>query len=255
MLSTAIAILALSGNGLPQEQTAPGLISKMLARYHDAKTLVGTIRLTVSAQNQSVTMDTAVQFELPSKLYIKQQKNVANPNPEQLSSWLVTSDGKNFTYDAPVVNTSLGHTNRGTRLGESVYNRNYNITNDVRSIYVAAGQSLGDRSMPLDIAIGRREDLVYRRNQWVNYTLGGTKEIGGKTAYLVTGDYRDYAGAPSSGVYQMAITADGDLLQYVEKTKIALDSQGAQTVTLTNQWDVNLIVNGKVDPALFKVVI
>jgi len=256
MLTSAIAILALGGGHLsPQQPEAKDLLAKMMARYHDAKTLVGKIHLTVSAQNQSVSMDTVVQFELPSKVYIKQQKNVANPDPDQPNTWLVTSDGRNFTYDAPIVANSLGHTTRGTRLGESVFNATYNITNDVRSIYLAAGKSLGDRSMPLDVAIGRKEDLVYRRNQWVDYNVTGQKEVNGKTAYIVSGNYRDYASAPSTGVYQIVLTAEGDILQYVEKTKIALDSQGSQVVTLTNQWDVDLTVNGKVDPLLFKVVI
>jgi hypothetical protein len=42
----------------------------------------------------------------------------------------------------------------------------------------------------------------------------------------------------------------------VEETNVAVGEGGnVQTVRITSQWDVNLVVGGKVDPSLFKVVL
>jgi len=254
MMLTNVLALTLSLAAPHQEApTAKQLVEKMLVRYNSATTVAGTIHLTVAAGNNSASMDTALQFERPAKLYISQHKNVANPDPDQPNRWLVTSDGKSFSYDAPFDENSLLHTAAGTRLKEDIYNKRNGITSDIGSIYLAAGKSLGDRSMPLDIAISRLDDLKFRRNQWVPpYNVISQKEIRGKTAYIVQGDYRDYAGVQPTGIFQMAITADGDLLQYVQKQKLQIDGHA---IELTSQWDVDLKVNGPVDATLFKVVI
>ena len=109
--------------------------------------------------------------------------------------------------------------------------------------------------MPLDIAIAGRTDLVYRRAQWVNYAATGSREFNGKQATIITGDFRQYAGAPTSGKYQMAITAEGDLVQYIEQMTVAVEQgDNPRTMRITSQWDVSLVPNGKVDPSLFKVI-
>jgi hypothetical protein len=110
--------------------------------------------------------------------------------------------------------------------------------------------------MPLDMAISNRDDLVYRRAQWATYRIIGTKTLSGRQARLVGGDFRPYSGADVIGKYQMAITDEGDLLQYVEESHVAVgEGAGAQTVRITSQWEVDLKVGAVVDPTLFKVVI
>ena len=102
MLSIGIAIaLTLVGQDQSKSPAAKVLIEKMMNRYYSAQTLTGTIKLTVSTEAGSASLDTVLQYERPAKLYIRQQKNVANPDPGQPSKWLVTSDGTSFSYDIP----------------------------------------------------------------------------------------------------------------------------------------------------------
>jgi hypothetical protein len=54
----------------------------------------------------------------------------------------------------------------------------------------------------------------------------------------------------------MAITSEGELLEYAEIMNVATtQGQGANFVKVLSTWDVNLKVNGTVDPALFKVIV
>jgi len=254
MLSLGIAVVVLLvGQGGAETPTAKSLIEKMMNRYHSAQTVVGKVRLTVSTQSGSASMDTELQYERPSKLYMMQKKNVAAPDPTQPSHWLVTSDGSTFSYNIPNDRYDAAP---GVRLVEPVANPRVKTVHTIGSIYAAASKSIGDRSMPLDIAIANRSDLIYRRAQWATYTLSGSKEIAGKMAHVVSGSFRPYAGAEVIGKFQMAITDEGDLLQYIEETNVAVgDGANAQTVRITSQWDVTLAVGAKVDPALFKVVL
>jgi len=254
MLSIGIAIaLTLVGQDQSKSPAAKVLIEKMMNRYYSAQTLTGTIKLTVSTEAGSASLDTVLQYERPAKLYIRQQKNVANPDPGQPSKWLVTSDGTTFSYDIP---NHKYESAPGLRLAEPVSNPRVKTVHTVATIYSAASKSIGDRSMPLDIAISGRDDLLYRRAQWLTFKVIGNKEVAGRPVSLVGGDYRPYAGAEAIGKYQMAITPEGDLLQYVEETNVAVGEGGnVQTVRITSQWDVNLVVGGKVDPGLFKVVL
>jgi hypothetical protein len=251
MIGSLIAVVALIPSG--QGPTAKQLVEKMLGRYFGANTLVGQIKLTVATNAGSASLSTNLQFEKPAKLYLYQQKLVSNPDPDQPSRWLVTSDGSMFSYNVP---NDKYYSAPGLRLVEPVVNQRAHVTSDYRAIYAAASKSLGDRSMPLDIAISRLDDLKYRRNQWATMSVTGQKDVGGIRAYLVSGDYRDYLGAKVTGKYQMAITEEGDLLQYAEDTHIAVgEGANTQTVEVINTWDVSLKVNAAVDPALFKVVV
>ena len=253
MLTQAIAILAVCASPVQEAPTTKQLIEKMLLRYYNAKTVTGKIRLTVNAEGNSASLDTAVQYERPAKLYIFQQKDVANPEPGQPWKWLVTSDGNSFSYNVPNDRYPSAPT---LRLAEPVMNPRLKFTHDIGTIYAASSKSIGDRSTPLDIAIAAKTDLAYRRGQWVNYAAIGEKEIGGQHAFLVGGSYRQAAGGPVMGTYQMAITAEGDLLQYVEKSRFAIgNGGGTREVWITSQWDVALAVNGAVNASLFKVIL
>ncbi|MBC8063287.1 MAG: hypothetical protein H7Y17_00530, partial [Chlorobia bacterium] len=164
-----------------------------------------------------------------------------------------TSDGNKFSYQ---IENSSYHRAPGLRLTEPVANPRVGVTHTLASIYAASSKSIGDRSTPLDIAISAPGDLVYRAGQWgKGYGKEGKKEINGKSAFLVGGEFRPYAGAEATGRYHMAITEGGELLEYIEVIKVAVgDGPNPQIVEVTSRWDVNLIINGKVDPSLFRVV-
>lgn len=254
MLTPAVVLLAVFANPTTQEPQAKDLIQKMLAAYHGAKTLTGTVNLTVTAEGAgSATLNSTLQYERPGKLYLFQRKNVVNPDPDQPVQWLVTSDGSKFSYQVP---NDRYQSSPGLRLVEPVDNPRVGVVHNIGTIYTASSKSIGDRSMPIDIAIADRNDLVYRRGQWINYAPKGQKEIRGRAGTIIGGDLRGYAGGPQTGSYQMVITHEGELLQYVEVVTVkAGEDRNAPEVKITSLWDVDLKINGKVDPALFKVIV
>jgi hypothetical protein len=214
------------------------LVGKMLAFYNDAKSLTGRITLTQSANGVSGTVETFLQFEAPNKLYIRQQKSTGDR-----PVYLVVSNGKRFAYDSPIRD--------GKRLVEEV-NPDPRVVFTYREIYAAASAGLADRSTPLDIAIGRREDLAFLRNQWATVTHKGMAKYGEESVHVISGDWRPYREANAEGQYRMYITETGELRQFALAETIR--PAGGQPIQAMSTWNVKLTKNGKPDPALFNTV-
>jgi hypothetical protein len=240
-MSPLIALCLLVAQPAPAASPTPAeVVSRMLARYAAANTLTGTIRFVQSAQGSSLQIDTRIQYDrAAAKLYIRQVR--AGPSAD---SWLVVSDGRIFTYDTPVGFDDP----RGKRLYERL-DQGGGVVLDLGGVYAASTLSLGDRSLPLDVAIGRIEHLRFRRNQWVNLTFGPSPAEGVR---VVRGDWREYGEAPVSGTFEMWIDADGDLVRYVQRDSITVQ-QPPQTLMVVSDWTVNLTVGGAPDPALFVI--
>lgn len=245
MLTTVALSLALALQGqVPQEApTAGAVISKMLAHYTGASSLVGQIRLTVTAMKVSSTLDTIVQFEKPSFVFVRQ---FAEATPTDVR--LIVSDGKHFSYNMKPIFGSP----KGDRLIEAV-NQN-GIIQTCQDIFGAGAQGLKDRNLPLDLAFGKRADLQYRRNQWATHEMLGHEQVGGVDTYVIGGDWREYATALVTGTYKMWITDAGDLLKYQETGLVLPNPEvagqlGAQQVTST--WDVDLKIGAQTDHTLF----
>jgi hypothetical protein len=260
MLTTLALAIAFVQPAPQQVNPASQLVSKMLAYYTDAQSLTGTILYTATDGQGKVQLQTTLQFERPSKLYIRQSK------PGGGQQWLVTSDGKYFSYDAPghLLGVRQGsglvtgvEGSRTTRLVEKV--QQIDGVLDVGRIYaVAAYASLGDRSVPLDVAIGRKEDLKHDVLMWMTVESGGKVQVNGVDANLVKGGWRPYgdmkaANGQPPGLYEMIITDDGKLLRYQVEQWIAAD-RGTPPFKLRETWDVDLTVNGKANSSLFKLV-
>lgn len=235
----------------PQGNQAAQLVSQMLAYYNNAKTLTGTIQMTQTAGSRQATVSTVIQAEWPSKLYLRQELKAAFGS----DSWLVTSDGMVFSYDPP---SEL----EGKRLAEPVDHATG--SHDIRSIYAATVKSIYDRSTPLDIVIGRMEDLRYRNYQWVNVVVQGEAQIGEDKVTVVGGQWREYGQAPASGTYTMAIDGQKRLRQFTLKESLEVGNEvlivkgqrprNPTIQQITTVWDVNVIKDGPVKPELFKVV-
>lgn len=238
----AIAVAMAPGFAAPAAQgdgaSAASILTKMFARYGDAKTLKGTIVLTQSIGNQGGQLKTDIQFEYPSKLYLRQEKEFVKKE-----TWLVTSDGKHFSYAAPY------GPGKGQRLIEPIRLAT-GTTLTVRDIYAAVTASIGDRSAPLDLAISRKEDLNYLRGQWASLTLDGAKDLNGEEVYAISGNWREYQTAPVSGRFQIFVSKEGDLKRYAIEESVKLDN----SYRVVSVWEVNLKINGEVDDKLFKLV-
>jgi hypothetical protein len=274
MLATLAVSLAFVGGSpvIAGQGAASQLVSKMLKYYYDANSLTGTITLTASDGQGQAQMTTYVQFEKPSKLFIRQVKGGNHP-----MQWLVTSDGKLFSYDAPESSlgsqpsTQIGTLGaRGRRLTERVRQMlpDQFVTDasgrqvakwgdfDVRQIYAVAAPSMGDRSAPLDIAIGRIEDLSHDKLTWMTVESNGKATVNGVEGTVIVGKWRPYGDASSDpaqapGQYQMVISDEGKLLRYMILQFVGPPDH---YYTLRETWDLDLTLNGKPDESLFRVV-
>lgn len=236
---TLIAAIAIC---TPDQQTPGAVLSQMLAKYSAAKTLSGTILLTQGSEQESGQISTSLQYERPAKLYLRQEKKTADRR-----TWLITSDGKHFSYDKPNQASDYG----AGRLVEAIVSAAGTLK--LGDIYaVGAGKSLPDRSAPLDIAIGRREDLEFIRGQWANLSTEPARELDGRTVNSIVGDWREYGTAAITGRFQFLITPEGEMKRYTIVEKIVINGN---IVTITSRWDIDLKIDGPVDPKLFKVVL
>ncbi|MBS1705752.1 MAG: hypothetical protein JST40_07755 [Armatimonadetes bacterium] len=235
--------LTLAGLMLAQEQpagepkiSAGQAISKMIALYHEKKSMAGTIILRQTFGNVAVEVETRFQYERPSKLYIRQVKRASDPDQA-----LVTSDGVRFTYDAPKATAA-----EGRRLTETV-KQGIDVL-DYQRIYAAASACLIDRSAPLDLAISRLEDLKYLRNQWASIDNMVERESG----YIINGKWRAYGNASVSGSYQIGLSKDFELTQYQIVEPMTFPNQPTQN--MVSEWKVNIKPDAAVDASLFRVV-
>jgi hypothetical protein len=211
----------------------------MLARYSAAKTVDGTIVLRQTAGSVSVGVETTLRYERPARLSLRQVRRSAEPR-----TWWVTSDGKTFSYDAPPETAPRP----GQRLIERVLP---GMT--IGDLYAAASRSLGDRSAPLDIAIGRPEHLRFLTRQWATMAFAADRKLGEDRVRVIAGRWREYGDAAVTGTFEMWVEPDGTLRRYVLRETIAPDPRlGPQQVTST--WDVNLRIGVSIDPDAFKVI-
>jgi hypothetical protein len=243
-----IALIALALFAQQPATPQPGqLVSAMLAKYSAAQTLAGTVKLTVTAGGQSAALDSQVQFQRPNLFFLRQIQ--ATP---QRREWLVVADGKEFSYPMPVdlivdpserLRESMRMVDRVTREVRLL---------DIRDVYAAASRSIKDRSAPLDIAVGRTEDLRFLSHQWATLRYVGRRELRGRTVHVVGGDWREYDTAPVNGAYEIWITDDHQIVRYVLQGDVAPAASGqAQAFRTLGIWDVDFQIDAKPDPALF----
>lgn len=246
LIVTLLGLAAVGSAQQPQQQQRPSasaLVTKVLAYYSGAQSLAGTIRFTQTAQSKAVVIDTVLQFERPSKLYIRQELTAF-----EKMVWLVVSDGTNFSYNTP--DNLPGATNL-PRLVEQVAQNG--LTLDVPKIYKAAASSIGDRSAALDIAIGHPEDLKSLTYQWATLEARGRVQIGGEELELVTGKWRPYGTAPASGQFEMYMALSGELRRYTVVENVSPEGANGAVFEIRSVWDVNIKIGAKPDPALFRI--
>lgn len=258
-----LASLYLAALGPVQADPAQ-LISKMFAYYYDAKSMAGKIKFTQAFQNRVATVDTQFQFEWPAKVYIKQ--NMTGPAGQD--RWLVTGDGEGFSYDSPRIVAEK----QPTRLYEPVqyippapkYKQDLVLPkpapHDVRTIYRAVCLTVGDRSLPLDLAFGRKEDLSYMRGQLATLRYKGEDELNGVKCHVVNGIWKDHPGTDEErGKYELWITEGGELKRFSRSEFVSFKAEQKATAPviegeIISVWDVNITKDSGIDPALFKVV-
>jgi len=251
---TALVAIAVMGQGAAKQSPA-SYVSKMLARYYGLSSLTGTMHCSQTALGMSLDSETIIQYQMPNLLYIKQSMG----GPEPAMSRIV-SNGNRFLYSIPqdtkATLFAMGPDSLGSELVENVVQNQDGAqkTMSVGDIYVVGEGGLPlHPAPPLNIAINRKPDLKAFADQLATVEDQGTVQIDGHQAHLIGGDWRQYAVAPVSGTYQLAINEDGDLLRYITKeTVFDPRAPGMKPTEVTTTWTVNLTVNGAVNPNLFK---
>jgi hypothetical protein len=224
--------------------------------------MVGTIAMRQQlGENRKASISTRLQFEFPAKIYIRQDMEVQTPNDHWTRSWLVTGDGVGFSYNPPEAGIESRNRNR---LYETVEFKQPKANKkeftlppkpplDVRGIYGVITKSIGDRTLPIDVAFGRTEDLRFIRNQLLNVKFEGPESVNGVECSKITGEWRESALVEKSGYYNIWITASGELKRFARKELVTVPNGPSGDVITV--WEVDLKKNAKPDPELFKVIL
>lgn len=236
------------------------VIGAMFKHYAEAKTGEGTITYTFAAGGQSMKAITKVAFERPSKLLI--HTAVQGGSRKQ---WVVTSDGKLMTYDAPPTGLKSG----GDRIMDNVVMLD-GKSMPVGRILAIARPGMGDASAPLDIITADNINLAYLRGQWAELkevkesesarTFGGawrTEDAvefkgsdirgGGTSSVQITKTAQSWN---IQGTWSITVDKSFNITRYATRQLITAPS--GESVEVESFWDVDVKLGGSVDSSLFK---
>lgn len=218
--------------------SASDVVSKMISRYHDAQTLKGTTKTTIELGNEKLVVNSVIQIQRPGKMYLRQDV------PSQNASFVVTSDGKEFSYQKPI-DTASTDRNPKSRLVEDFMPKM-----GLGDIYRAAAQSLAERSAVLDLLISDIRDLRALRDQWATIELTGKVDLKGTEVYRIVGKWRLNKQSEVSANFGLFVTPEGDLKKYVIDQFPTADVDG----TVTRSFEVDIQLGADLDPKLFAVL-
>jgi hypothetical protein len=222
--------------------TPAGLISNMFAYYTSAVTLAGSIRMTQEAQGRAVVTDTDVQFVRPNRIYVRQSEHGGEGR-----SFLLTSDGQTFSYDKPKDIQGPARCVEYTRTAYQLL--------DLSDIYTATLNSIVDPSPILNVAIGRKPDLIRLTGQLLDYRIVGSYKDGSDTIYQIAGQYATAPNHPVAGKYQIDVSETGAFRRFVIKQYYAVPGHANMPpVEVTTTWVSTLQVDAKTNDSLFKTV-
>jgi len=250
VITAAIALLI----GIQGSQQASGdqaklspsqILSKMFAHYAEAKSAVGTIKMTQTAVNTSVHITTDLQFERPSLIFLRQVRDGSLPH-----QWYLTSDGKEFSYDHPS-NRDPGLYGK-RRMVEYVTQHSQSLT--VSDFLNAATYSLGDMNPMIISAIGSKEALKKLIGQWATLNYEGRITVDGQIAQRIVGQYRETSIGPIAGQFEADISETGDFMKYVLRQRMMFPKLDKEAIEVTTTWESSLKVDATTDKALYKVV-
>lgn len=241
-MTTIFAIATLFA--FPQSAAPDGkaTFEKMLEKYYNAKTLKGTIEFnqTVEGVGKS-TIATTVQVQQPNLLYLEQRKTTGAQK-----TFRAISDGKTLGHTAPVFDSE-----------KMIY---ADAPTTLSGLIDSFAPLMLDRQLATSLAVYSPFEVVTFTKPIKNLKLDQEVTINGQSAWRLVADYGIGVGGPATSdraAYAKAwffVSKNHDFLGMVYQETLQT-KQGNRTVhyQLTNQWIVNLTVDGAVDSALFKV--
>jgi len=233
--------------------TAAELLGLVIERYHNARTISGTIVNTQSADGvRPLTINTSFQFRRPAHLFIQQTTPDARRLPP--GKWIITSDGDEFSYSRPF--NPAEPDNPLLRISEKVIVRGEIL--QVGDILLAARTGLGDRQCPiLDIVCSNTDALKFLRGTWKSMTEAPEQVFKGQKCRVIEGQYAANPALLPTGTYKIFISQGFDLVHYEITEKFGAldpDSKRQMEISYTLAWDANLTINGPVQEKLFTVL-
>ena len=257
-------------------QPAQGLkssevISKVLAKYAEAKTGVGEFVMTQTTQGKKVSIKSELQFERPSKIFLHQSSETVAPN-----DWLLISDGINFGYDAPG-NQARKRLFEPVAVVESATGNKKVLK--VHSLYLASKRSLGDNLNPfIEFATQSAGDdqsvkgFLTRLHNFAAvpaektladgtavYSIGGTMYFGNPILDADGKPKMDDKGNPvfdGAGRFEMSVTKDFSLAQFRTTEQVSLTDTATNlptTAIIVTTWTGKLQVDGPTANGIFTV--
>lgn len=107
--------------------------------------------------------------------------------------------------------------------------------------------------MPMDILVAHPSYLKDFKTRLLRLELGDKVQVRGIDGYNLKGQLKPL-GMVGGADFEMVLSADGDLLRYVEKFSMGGGKASEAPVTVVSVWDVDAKVDGKLDRNLFRVV-
>jgi hypothetical protein len=249
LLTVAIALLTLVQ--APQQDTSDGvklspsqIMAKMFEHYSSAKTISGSIKMTQTALNQVLHIQTDLQFDRPNLIYLHQVRDGAHQN-----QWFLTSDGKEFSYDRP------GDLDPGLRKRFVEYAKQHDTSLTLGDFLVAASHSVGDLNAMVESAIASTTALKKLTAQWATLVYRGRFTLDGKSVSGMSGQFRQSAISPVTGDFEAYINDDGDFVKYVLHQRFGFPEVSKQPIDVTTVWESTLKVNAATNPTLYKVIL
>ncbi len=241
MTFALVAFAALLPSQPPAEPTAAELIAAAFKHYYDAKSLYGRIHLTESAANYTISVDTDLAYERPSKLYINQRRSGNNP-----AQWLAVSDGNIFSYNKPQ------SVHGPARFREPVVQADGRVQT-VPEMYAALRKgSIEDYSPVLDMAIANPDLLAALKAHWLSMHRAGTAKVRDQDVNVIAGEFAPVSGQGAAGQFEMDLSPAGDVLRYTRKSRYAVPQHPGQTIDVIDNWEAELKVNVPVDPKIYR---
>ena len=250
MITTVIALLV--GLRAPQQdssdvskQSASQIMSKMFGHYAQAKSVVGTIKMTQVAHGATIHTDTEMQFDRPALIFLHQVRDGS-----QRHEWYLTSDGKEFSYDPPENRNPLLYGHR--RMVE--YVTQHSTTLGLPDFLAAASRSLGDVNPMIESSIAQKDRLKRLIGQWATLVYRGKVTVDGQTVDAISGQYREKLGDPITGQFEAYISDSGDFVKYVLKQRLEFPQISKDPIEITTTWESGLKVDAQTNKSLYKVI-
>lgn len=221
------------------------VLSEAMEHYYGAGNISGTIATTLSQGNVTQKIQTQIQFSSPDRLYFDQ-----TPLSDPAARIRAISNGDHFVYPSP--EEFDARQAKRKYLVETVFQPNGGLMT-IQTMYSIFSKSVVDRSIPLEIAIGRDKDLLVISQLLSNFTDGGTRTYNEEDVTVVLCDVQHNIGSDFKLKGAFFINEKRDIRFF--KVFGQMKDAAKRNVEFNAEWVVNLKVNDKksIKPELYNL--